>query len=296
MTPHSRLLAAVAVLLLTAAMHSVRATLATDYLHCIERGECGLDSVCSFSLPANSGRCGPGTCLPLTGQIMRVRNGLREDVTLAWDAPGSAHTNENGTTVRPGGPLAVPAHSGRYFDTGLTGSHTVRLYDGASETLDTTVADWRTECTPNDACHYLLRACFGQTNERCTDYARHCGGFAESAEEAARRQRCVPNCYATFYLEEFSALGGEFDLYTAMNYDAVARGIAHMLGNGTNVTAYILAGSEGDAAAAGMGGGTVVVIVIAVLVVLAAALFFLYLYVTRVMGRNPHSEFEMGDL
>lgn len=269
------------VALLVLAVTAARASVTTDFLHCIERGDCGLDSVCSFVLPADPQRCVPGACVDLTGQIMRVRNGLDHGLTLTWDAPGSATTDANGTTHVPGGTLQLEPAGGRYFDTGLTGSHTVRLRDGA-ETLDTTVADWRTECTPNDACHYLLRACFDHSSPRCTAYARHCGGFAESPEEAARRQRCIPNCFTTFYLEDFAPLGPDFDAYAAMDYDAVTQGVAWLLGNGTNVTAYILAGSvEAAAQHRGLGGGAIVAILLAVLALVGGAVYLLYVFLQR---------------
>lgn len=265
----------VAMLLLLLLLGSVAGGQTNDddaYLHCIERGECGLASVCSFELRADPMRCDPtatnprASCRNLTGHIMSARNGLGDDVALRWDAPGA--TPVNGSV--PSGDLWIGAKTRRFFDTGLAGPHTVRLRDGL-ETLDTTIADWHTMCTPNDACQYLLRTCFDQQSHRCTEYARHCGGFADDAEETARRHRCIPNCISTFYTPVF----GGIDPYTAIDSDALVQGIAWSLGNGTNVSALLLSGHAPDGA--GGGGGTIAILAILVTLSLAVNGGFIYM-------------------
>lgn len=276
--PFAHLLFLVVVLLATGP-DRVRADLADEFLQCTARASCGLVSVCSFALPADPQRCAPGACAPLTGHIMRVDNGLARDATLAWDA----NDGSGGANATHGGSAWVAAHGSRYFDTQLAGPHTVRLRLDR-EVLTTAAARWETQCAPNDACHYLLRTCFDQHSARCTAYARHCGGFGDSVEEAARRQRCIPNCLTTFdhYRDAFAPLGAEFDVYTAIAYDPFVQAVAWHVGNGTNVTAVLLAALDADAAqAARLGGGSVVLIVLGTLVVVVGAVYVLWLFFAR---------------
>lgn len=265
-------------LAVVAAVCGARAALADEFVQCTARANCGLASVCSFALPADPQRCAPGACAPLTGHIMRVDNGLARDATLAWDA----NDGSGGANATHSGRVWVAAHGSRYFDTELAGPHTVRLRLDR-EVLTTAAARWETQCAPNDACHYLLRTCFDQHSARCTAYARHCGGFGDSVEEAARRQRCIPNCLTTFdrYRDAFAALGPEFDVYTAFAYDPLVQALAWHVGNGTNATAVLLAALDADAASAGLGGGSLVLLVLGTLAIVVGAVYLLWLFFAR---------------
>jgi hypothetical protein len=190
------------VLLLAVGTPSARADVAADFTRCLQVGRCRMEDVCSFALAPDHARCFNETCTNLTGHLMAVHNGLDVAVNATWDVLGHVPAS-----AVHSGPLHIVAGGARYFDTGVTGPHSVRLaVDG--ETVDVVVADANATttadggtpapCTADEACDYLVRACYDAPDEvRCIDYARHCGGFAK--QDSARGPQCVQTCLAMHY-------------------------------------------------------------------------------------------------
>lgn len=180
-----------------------RARLSREFIYCLEHGACRLESVCAFRLAADLTRCFGETCTNVTGHLMALHNGLNTTVAATWDVLGRSDEPAYA------GALSVAGHGVRYFDThvGDGAAHTVRLaIEG--ETVDMVLASAAPagdgDCTADQACDYLLRACYGVTDDpHCVDYALHCHGFAR--EPGARGAACVQACLATHYGREVAA-------------------------------------------------------------------------------------------
>lgn len=179
--------------------HRVEARLAREFVYCLERGGCRLESVCPFFIEPDRTRCFGESCTNLTGHIMALYNGLNTTIAPTWDVAGrwSGEPEYRGTLVL--GPNGV-----RYFDTHVAASdaHTVRLAI-EEETVDMVLAPAAVTshdlCSKDQACDYLLRACYGlpAVDPHCIDYARHCHDFAR--EPGARGSACIQACFATHF-------------------------------------------------------------------------------------------------
>jgi len=212
-----------------------------EFVHCIERGACRFELVCPFRLDADPSRCFMETCHPLEGHLLAVHNALEYSVNLTWHVVGNA---------THGGNVEISGQTTRYLDTHLAigETHSVSLaVDGQDVSIvllpatdnsssSSTGTSTGLECTPDETCDYLLRACYGvQEGEdeasRCIDYARHCHGFAKVDEE--RRQACIPSCLDTYYGHFFQGkIGGksvfeayDSDLLVAILLELKARGV-----------------------------------------------------------------------
>ncbi len=172
--------------------HSQSSSIDKDLIFCIENGKCGLSNICSFALGdgLSEGRCFGNGCFNMTGHIMRIENDMDYSINFKWDVLGD-DTYHN---------VEVPKHSAKYINTDHSSSHSVRLYIG-DEPVDTTVASFD-QCTPNEACEYLLRVCYGpeSVDPKCAEYARHCHGFAKENSDA--KETCIPDCIMTYYSED----------------------------------------------------------------------------------------------
>jgi hypothetical protein len=142
------------------------APVSKDLVTCLQDGTCGVSSVCHYSFvydePCVSGdgkncsKDGSGkTESSVEGNIMLMKNGLDRTVEYTWNVVGYAFGSKiDDASARR---YDLPAGSYAYFDTGVPIYHTVRLMSGG-ETIDTATSS-KTECTVNQACQYLLRAC-----------------------------------------------------------------------------------------------------------------------------------------
>jgi hypothetical protein len=169
-----------------------------DFVYCLERGHCALTNLCTFMLPADPSRCFRQTCTNMTGHLMELKNGLDYAINVTWDVIGSTGAapipSAAASVVHD---LYVEAQSVRYFNTFLEVPHTLRLMvDG--ETVATVLTHHDSQCTEEETCDNLLRACYGPTTDpNCVEYARHCHGFAKADD--SRRDLCIPSCLATYY-------------------------------------------------------------------------------------------------
>lgn len=203
-----------------------------EFVHCIERGACRFELICPFTLDADMSRCFMETCQPIEGHVMAVHNALEYGVNASWHVVGN---------TSHGGRIDMASTSTRYFDTHLPvgEAHSVSLTVDGQDVSIVLLAAANTasnaECTPDETCDYLLRACYGvqqgqQEATYCTDYARHCHGFAKVDEE--RRQACIPSCLDTYYGHFFQNMGREnvfdsydSDLLVAILLELRARGV-----------------------------------------------------------------------
>ena len=162
--------------------------LTKEVIDCVERGDCQLTNVCSFVLAPDPSRCFKQTCTNATGHLMQFHNGLAYAINVTWDVLGSPEIN---------GVLRIESESVRYFNTYVDVAHTIRLRVD-DEIVDTVITRHDDMCTTEQACDYLLRACYGPTDDKqCVDYARHCHGFSKVDDE--KRTQCIPSCLATYY-------------------------------------------------------------------------------------------------
>ena len=167
-----------------------------DLVDCIQKEQCGVFSVCSFSLtfeePCVTGKncsedgASTGETVGETtveGNIMLLRNGLDHIVDYTWNVVG--YPRDSKADEAAPRKYVLPAFSYAYFDTGVPLYHTVRLVSGG-ETIDTESSS-RRECTRHEACQYLLRTCHSSfvyvtTNTmnqkmNCLLYGKACGYF-----------------------------------------------------------------------------------------------------------------------
>lgn len=197
--------------LLTLGVTCTLATPYTDFVRCVEQKQCGLFSVCGFTLvtpPTDGSQLSSNrTYEPLSGYLMRVSNGLSYDVQLTWDILGSATLNTtckvNSTVKRS---FTLTEHNSRYFNTHCQGLHTIRLQVG-NDTADTEIANPEFTCTTDQACEYLVRACFANNDDPlCVDYAYYCQAILKYSTLAidTLRQSCIPECLADFYANKIA--------------------------------------------------------------------------------------------
>lgn len=154
----------------------------SNLLECQQRGDCGLQPICSYSFvysePCDSSKrncSGTGTTRPTTanptsettsssgdtvdtiisGNIMLLKNALNNVIDYNWNIVGYTHgTHSDDVSART---YMLPPHSYAYFDTGVPMKHTVRLVNNG-ETVDTKTSSNRA-CSIREACQYLLKSC-----------------------------------------------------------------------------------------------------------------------------------------
>lgn len=176
------------------------ATQYTDYVQCVEQRQCGLFSVCGFTLtPPVSNPNVPSARQYglLKGYIMRVTNGLTSSIQLTWDILASSNCSTANITRT----FTLSEHNSRYFNTHCNGLHTIRLQVG-NDTADTEIANPEFTCSVDQACEYLMRACFANSDDpSCMDYTYYCEAVLKYSNYAIDtfRQQCIPECLADFY-------------------------------------------------------------------------------------------------
>lgn len=168
--------------------------LVSMFSECVARHECGLFNVCALD----------ASVAPFfQGYIMRMANGLAQPVNVSWDvvgAPLPADVNRDYTLL---------AQSGHYFNTyTATAQQTIRLSlrINTTEVLSTQTTNLGIVCTSDQACLYLMQACFANTNDpQCTSYQQTCDALLAQGGGSAtilKRQTCIPQCIADFYAEK----------------------------------------------------------------------------------------------
>lgn len=163
-----------------------------DLLQCIQEGNCGLFSVCSYSLIFNEPCMSGKTCnetsnglneMSIEGNIMMLKNGLDHVVDYTWNVVGYIHDpKSDDVSARK---YVLPSFSYAYFDTNIPLYHTVRLISNG-ETIDTKASS-KKECTKHETCQYMLRVCQSSlvllnTNSmspkiNCMSYGKLCNYF-----------------------------------------------------------------------------------------------------------------------
>lgn len=197
-------------------------TIDKDLIFCIQNGKCGLANICSFNLGngAEEGRCFGSGCYNMTGHIMRIENDMDYDITFKWDILGERSTDSaTGDNKDNFHNVKVQKHSARYFNTGQSSAHSVRLFVG-NEPIDTTVASFD-QCTPNESCEYLLRVCYhtddvNAVDPKCPEYARHCHGFTKENTDA--KDTCISDCVATYYAQDIQVDPSQIDPDLIIDY------------------------------------------------------------------------------
>lgn len=176
----------------------------TDYVQCVEQRQCGLFSVCGFTLdppPADPTVPSARQYSTLKGYVMRVTNGLSTDIQVTWDILASSNTSASCSLKNVTRTFILNEHNSRYFNTHCTGLHTIRLQIN-NETADTEIANPDFTCSLDQACEYLVRACFANNDDpSCLDYTYYCQTVLKYSTMAIDtfRQSCIPECLADFY-------------------------------------------------------------------------------------------------
>lgn len=218
-----------------------------DFVRCTSKGDCGLVDKCSFKLNYGGSdddddddgdspfpeEGGEGTLSGYTvkGHVMAIKNAMDYSITFYWDILSSSEEEEEGdddgdfsSSKHRGFVLSKPK-SMVYFDTGVYGPHTVRLYvpllsatngsdvwagskedpfSSHAESVQTLVAD-DDRCSRVQACKLLLNVCFNNkdsegSQDECEVYSDACDDFSDEDELA--KSSCIPECIYEYYPKE----------------------------------------------------------------------------------------------
>ena len=207
-----------------------------DLAECIRRGECGILSVCAYSFSyedpcatyakggnsnadckyggspspySSSSGTRPSSSKERTieGSVYLIRNGMGKSLPLTWNILGYDPSREDVAERK----YVLTPGSFAYFDSGISVSHSVRLYysnaGGSTAGTDAQVIAVKESpqdrCSIENACEYMLKVCESsfvhlsssspESKIRCTEYARACNHFVYPPDLAPAKPPTTPD-------------------------------------------------------------------------------------------------------
>jgi hypothetical protein len=171
--------------------------LSQDFIKCLEKGKCGIESLCSFRFKKHHvSRSNDGTldtsrsldfcnseikpfqpipvsletktkndlCVPIAeGYIFSIANDMDYPIKFGWNVL------DKGLDVNPKaktkGTIFVPKKSIRYFTNGIPKTHKTQLYI-QNQYVDESLALEAKKCTIDDTCDLLFRLCYQNQEDK----------------------------------------------------------------------------------------------------------------------------------
>lgn len=174
------------------------ASVYVDFVQCVQLRQCGVNNVCSFVLSPPAG----SNLTVLSGYLVRISNGLSVPVTLTWDILGTSKCANVSKPVT----FTLEEKNSRFINTHCHDLHTVRLQVD-NDTADTEITNPEFVCAQDQACEYLVRACFANNDDNlCKNYSAYCQTELKytSANIDSFRKACIPDCLSEFYSDKIS--------------------------------------------------------------------------------------------
>jgi hypothetical protein len=239
-----------------------------DFMDCMAKRECGLESRCSFKLRGDGRHLSHNGSyvkhVDIEGHLMAVKNKISYPIVFFWDVLGedfpSGGTGDDGDYRYKG--VYCESDSITYINTKVYGKHRVRLYTSKigndrallnepmrGEDLEfmETYLVGDVDCTRYQACRLLDNICYLSTDENkedCLNYRYVCKSYDDA--DQLSKEACIPECVSAYWSDEVPE-----------EVDVDSEGVVKCISNGCGVRGSGIDGTTKNSTVGGLVAGLV---------------------------------------